>query len=128
MHVRTLIYLSYLVIGLLLSEALPFFRILGVTPFIFFCALFIEHFGFRKIIVISLIEYSFFVVRSFVWFNDFVIGLLGIAYSIIPCPFFTSPYYWSISVIFLAALENIVMIWLVHRALRKLGIFKRFQL
>ena len=134
MHTRSIIYLSYLVIGIILSEALPFFHVLCVTPFMFFCALFIEYFGFRKIIIIYLIEYSFFIVRSFVWFNDFVIELLGMAQSLThswfsssPLFFTCSPYYWTIGVILLAVLQNVLMIWLVHRALRKLGIYKRFR-
>ena len=122
-------YLTYIIIGALLSEALPFFHILGVTPLIFFCALFVEYFGFRKILTIYITYHIFYIVRTFTWFNDFVISTVGIAQSMTPFnPFFYyPPYFYVATSFFIMTLQHILMVWLIHKALVKIGIYKRIQ-
>jgi len=132
---RTIIYLTYLIIAILLSEALPFFKILGVTPFIFFSALFVQYFGFAKIILIYTLDYIFFTITNFQWLHEFSITLYNIPFDLFtspssptsPSPFFINPISLLITVIFMLLFQNIIMIWLTHRALVKVGIYNRFQ-
>lgn len=130
MKSKTVTYLSIVFIGYFLSESLPFFNIMGVTPFVFFLGLFYEYFK-VKTFLIFLVASVWIILRSIFWLYDIAVTLANIvtnlAFNLTNIAISVPVFPLLILAYFLFVSENLFLIWAIHRGLKKVGIYKRIN-
>lgn len=130
MRSKTVIYLTYITIGFLLSRTLPFFQILNMSAFTFFCALFLPYFGKWKMLLINMLFLVEFYAESLPALQTTIFSILqhlrdlGVPIPISPTVILVGCAL-SFPFILLAWLSELMAF---HKVLEKVGVYKRITL
>lgn len=125
---RSIIYMSLILIGCLLSESLPYFQILGLTPFSFFCALFLPYFGLKTYLLV-LSYWCFHLFRFFPSLYRLSDAMIeSVTMTLAPTfPNFAKVVLPPVAIIYFL-LMNIILVKYTSRALDKIGVYKRIYI
>lgn len=122
MNPKSVTFLSINLIGLFLNQFFPFAQIFGVGPFTFLTAIFLEYFG--------LLYYGFFAIFMFLelipllpFMQNFAQGLID-KYSI----YLLNVNQITILMIAMFLFDNVLALYVFHRALHKVHLFNRISM
>jgi len=114
--------MAILFVGVFLSHALPYFELLGVTPFLFMCALFMDYFGAKKILPLFLVPTLFLDLFH-------LPSMIDLSKSMVAA--FNYPWLNGGEFVAIALLTkyfvDIILLFSIHKAFHKVGIYSHFQ-
>ena len=121
MNSRETTYLSIILIGFILGHALPFFEFMGVTPFMLFLGLFLEYFGKKKIVALLSLAFCWRAITGFPWLYE----LCETMRNAVALPY--DSLFIIATVYSLSMIMNLTMLFGIHRALKKIGVYNRIE-
>jgi hypothetical protein len=126
MKTKTITYLAIMLVGYFLSRSLPFFEVLGVTPWLLFCALFIPYFGYWKALAICLIPGTVNIAINYQGISDLNRTMINGFTSLIPnIRNVMDPSALLFPVFVMIYVDEAVLLYVTFRALKKVGMFSR---
>ena len=115
---KTVTFLSVLLVVWIISSFIPF-NFMGLGVFGFFCSVFAEYFGWKKIIAIYLIP-------QYILILIFPFKIFYLSKGFIPNDFLAVLF--SIGLVFVVSIMLVVAMVILHKVLHKLGFFNRINL
>lgn len=118
--------MAILFVGLFLSHALPYFELLGVTPLLFMCALFVDYFGVRKTALFFLVPTLLSDLLSLPYMVELSESMVS-ALNFLPYFLLENGGQLIAIALLTRYTADIILLFLIHKALHKIGIYNRFQ-
>ena len=125
---KVIVYLTIIVISFFISELVPFGN---VTAFLVVCAYFVDYFGLKKMFLIWLFPTSISMLMFSTEYYQFIFDVLRSLMPIISekegLALWFFPFLF-IGVIIIVLAQGLILIYLIHKSMVKLGIYKQFPL